>query len=305
MADTPQPPGTIVILGDSCTVADLVPPLIGRDVLDLGLGGACPVEEYFMALRLLRTNHPRAVVLSFIPANLARINRTGSHVNILDRGSKFGLLDWTDLEQIRQRSRALRDNSIFDRPAPLDMDARLKIWLLAHRFPAYYFADLIGGQLDLWKRENPRRLLFTEQTRGYFGGHGALQAGALDWNASLVDFRPPPTIDFYFRQLLALFAARGIPVYFVSMPMSDVSLAAMRPEVKQAYTSYLKELASSYPNFHELGDPLPSFPLRYYHDDIHLATAGAILWSRRIRDILIAGNLDPGPVDPRWQLPAD
>jgi hypothetical protein len=305
LADTPQPPGTVFILGDSCASADLVPPVLGSDVINLGLGGACPVEEYFVAKRFLRASRPRAVIISFVPANLASINRTGSQVNILNRGAKYGLLDSRDLEEIREHSRELRDDSIFDRPAPLDIDARLKIWLLGHHFPACYFGELIGGRFNLWKRENSRRRFLTEQARGYFGGHGSFPRGALDRNATLVHFRTPATVDYYFRQILALFEARGIPVYFVSMPISEISLAAMRPEVKEGYETYLKDLARSYPNFHVLGNPFSSFPPRYFFDDTHLATDGAVLWSHQMRDVFIDGGLDPGTAAPQWQMPSD
>jgi hypothetical protein len=304
MADALQPREVIAVLGDSCATADLIPPLIGSHVINLGLGGGSPIEAYFMARRLLARNHPTAMVVSFVPANLARINRFGAHVTIFDRAMKFGLLDGSQMEEIRRHSRDLGDDSIFGPAAPLDLDARLKISLLAHHFPVYYFGDVLDPNIMYWRRENALTFAETEATRGYYGRHNLTRNTELDANTSLTEFRPPGTVDSYFRQLLGLLESRGIPVYFVSMPISQLSSAATRPEVKEEYVEYLHGLAASYPDFHEPAEALPSMPVSYFNDSIHLATAGAVVWSGRTREVLIKDGLDPGEPDANWHPPS-
>jgi len=299
MAGGHLPAGRVIILGDSCTAADLAPPLLGNKVIDLGLSASSPIESYFMARRLLKTNTPAAVMVYFRPIHF----ENGSDVFLFESSAKFGLINTADLETIRRLSRNLNDPTLFGSPTPFDSDARLKDYLLPHRFPAYYFGGIVEGRIGGWKQKSLQEQAYTILTRGFCPTERDYKALILDPGPIMETFRPSPVVDDYFRQTLTLFQERHIPVYFASMPNTPASFKALTPEAIAGYTAYLQQMAATYPVFKIVGDVFTSMPNEYFSDATHLSSAGAVVCSQRTRALLSAAGVDLGTADARWKPP--
>lgn len=99
----------------------------------------------------------------------------------------------------------------------------------------------------------------------------------------MTEFHPPAAIDFYFNPLLDLTQSHGVPVYFVSMPISRDSFAALKPAFVAGYTAYIANLSARQPYFHPIGALIPTMPSPLFSDPSHLGTEGALLWSRELR----------------------
>ncbi len=98
---------------------------------------------------------------------------------------------------------------------------------------------------------------------------------------------------------LAMLAARGVEVDFVSTPMNETTWHSVRPAVAEAFATYLREYAQRYPNLHIVGPLLPHWPDRYFGDSFsHLNPEGSALFSRAFAAWL-SGKTPDAPPDLR------
>jgi hypothetical protein len=80
--------------------------------------------------------------------------------------------------------------------------------------------------------------------------------------------------------MLALLAARHIPVDFVAMPLNDATARLVRPAMRDGFAAYLARFAARYPNFTVVGPVMPAWEDRWFGDEFaHLNPAGAALFS--------------------------
>jgi hypothetical protein len=282
--------GGVVILGDSRAVSGLIPARLGPKVVNLALGGGTPIDSYYIAQKITGgPSLPRAVIISFAM----------DHFNAAEafwgRSVEFGLLDFRELEEIRSRSRALGDESIFGVESPGDLDARLRSFLYSVRFPSYYFAPLIQFRGSHSYADNRKMfdLVLSNRGQGYFGlANGSSE---LEYDGDRKIFKPTRILDDYFNRLLALLQSRNIPVYFISMPHDAVSDRLYVPELREKFVAYLGNCAGRHANFHVLGDPFPSYPPEDFGDSTHLNERGAARWSAYVAHLLNDARAEGGP----------
>jgi hypothetical protein len=269
-----------VILGDSRAAAGLLPARIAGST-NLAQGGASPIETYYITQDILTCpNAPRRVILSLSPEMVMQPsffwNRTGL----------YGVLTFAQLEEIRQRSRALGDTSIY-RPAKFgDWDAMLDNLLHAIDFPSFYTTYVVS-ELAIGRLRANRAT--ADETLRAGGQHGYGTADGCDdvaADAEIRDFVPSPLLREYFGRLLDAYAARGIPVDFVAVPMNRATYDRMRADVVAGFQAYLDGLAAAHPNFRLLTGAVAALDDRYFGDSTHLNREGAELVSRRVEALL-------------------
>jgi hypothetical protein len=282
--------GSLAILGDSAPTADLIPSQIGPGVVNLALGGATPIEVYYMAQRLLEgPAPPKAVILSLAPIHFVSAQYYWPYT------VGFHFLSPHEAEEVRRRSRAIGDDSIMGAETPGDTDVRLRFLFYHISFPSCYFPDLIGSHICGRTDFNLKELQAVVANRGqhYFGlGTGT---GLLDTNALIEEFYPLKILDDYFDRTLALFQAHHVPVYFIAMPLNGSSESLFRPAVLDDYVHYLAGYEHRYPGFRVLGHPPTFWPATYFGDAWHLNTTGAPLWSAEVRKMLNDAHVPGGP----------
>lgn len=274
--------GDVVIAGDSRAAADIQPALISTRTTNLALGGGEPIEA-FVALRraMACPNPPKRVVLSFGMGHFVRPDL------FWQRSVAYGFLDFEDLEELRLASASLNDGSIYGMRLPDGLAPRLRAALYAARFPSLYFGNLLHGGVFLRLPENLAGLRRAEQSRGqYFFGTAAGDS-VVAMEGHIDAFRPLPVLDWYFDRTLAMLAARGVEVDFVSTPMNDSTWRCVRPVVAETFAGYLEQYAARYPNLHIVGPLLPHWPDRYFGDVFsHLNPEGSARFTRAFADWL-------------------
>jgi hypothetical protein len=284
-----MPSGSVVILGSSLAEHDLDPACLGPDVYNLALGGATSIEVSHVARLLGESPHaPRAVILSISPY------RCFNSFFFWDTGVKYGLFDANELESIRadaRRFEALHLNppgaeSPFG-PATLgDVEARLKDTLYVNRFPSYYLASLLAGRLFMRHSEN---VVMYNETRAHRGFDNFTDSNGSQMHSQDPDyafFVHTELLDHYLADTIEVFQKKNIPVYFISCPMNETTFKILHPGYAAGYAAFIKSYEARYPNFHQLGDPLPSYPWTDYQDDSHLNEKGAKKFSDQVAVLL-------------------
>jgi hypothetical protein len=217
---------------------------------------------------------PGRVVLSFDPWHFA-------HADLFwERSVRFGFVDWSALRDLRRTGERL-DDSAFAAPHKADgLPGPVRDLLYAARFPPFYGASLAKAGVALRWWSNRRALAAGEAARGqyYFGVDHGSDVVALD--GRMAGFRALPVLDWYFNAMLALLAARDIPVDFVAMPVNDATAQAVSPRMVQEFAAYLARYQARYPNFHVVGPLLTAWPDGLFGDGFsHLNPRGAARFS--------------------------
>jgi len=335
-----RPAQSVCILGDSRAMTDLIPARIGAKVLNFGLVGTKPIEGYFMAGRLSADAAPiQAVVISYEPFHFtiageelasvwgaakygllkgreleeireqARIVRDPAIFQSptpfdIDARLKIWLLShWFPsyyiLDLISGRVAGWRNENLAEISTTLDTRGYVPVPVRP--------ANKVVPQGGQWFKTrggaaaSMRPLGWAPaELHARVSDFARTEADLVDENAEMPGFSPAPIIDFYFRQTLELFPKEGVPVYFVSMPVNDLTLRAMSPKVRAGFASYLDGCAKAYPGFHILGEAVTSLPVVYFHDKQHLNFDGAALESERVRKLLAQASVNCGPADPDW-----
>ena len=272
-------PGSIVIFGDSQAVAGMIPEKLGADVVNLALGGSTPIEAAALSRIVLEPGHePRAVILSFSPLRFLEND-------YLNRGVHFGLFDLATVDGVRTRSRKVHAPD-FGPETAYDLDARLKVALYYARFPSFYYASLRDGRL--WTRADANRDIYRRitESRGHFTFGNQPGCRDLSRDSQLMTFAPSPLIDSYFAEIITLFAERGIPVFFISCPLTEQSTAVMPAAFKAEREAFLRQYEALSASFHVLGDALPARPWTEFGDPDHLNVEGARRFSDEVAKLL-------------------
>lgn len=263
--------GDVLVVGDSRAAVDVMPTLLPVRVINLAVGGGETIEAYVALSRALACKvPPRRVIISLDAAHFTRPDL------FWERSVRFGFLDAADLALLRRTERQTGDVSFAAPRRPDGLPAALRARLYAWRFPPLYFNSLVRGGVLLrwWRNRQAFATVLAARGQYFFGQHAGSSSVAVEGHMHA--FRPLPVLDRYFDRMLALLAARGIPVDFVAMPMNRTTREAVRPAVRAGFARYLARYAARYPNFHVVGPVMPDWPDRYFGDAFsHLNPRGA------------------------------
>ena len=281
--------GSVLILGDSRAAADVMPARLPGRVVNLAVGGGEPIEAYSVLHRALAcADPPQRIILSFDAGHFTRPDL------FWERSVAFGFVGPAAVARLARVSARLHDWSVYRERRPPGLPSRLRAALYAVRFPVLYFAPLLHAGLFLRWWENRAALAAALAARGQYFFGTAPGSAVVAVDGHLHRFRPLPVLDWYFRRLLRLARARGIPVDFVAMPMNAATWRAVRPGVRAGFAAYLAACAAGDPDLHIIGPVMPHWPDRYFGDAFaHLNPAGARRYSAGFarwlagRDVLV------------------
>jgi hypothetical protein len=238
---------------------------------------------------------PRAVLISFSPANLMRVDNL-VHV-FWGRSVPFGYFNLKELNEILHRSRGLNDRTLFGPEAPADCDAFLKSFFYTIKFPSYYVPALLDAGFEDRSAGNQKMfdLVLSDRGHAYYGQ--AKGAAGPDAEVGLQSFAPQEIIDDYFNRTLALLDSHKIPAYFVAMPHNVASTQLYSPHMNEEFNRYINSYTSRYPRFHILGELFLSWPSDNFGDFAHLNAKGATLWSDQVAKLLNDSHVEGGPFE--------
>ena len=288
--------GEVLVVGDSRAAVDVMPTLLPVSTTNLAVGGGMPIEAYVAVSRALACPvPPRRVVISLDAAHFAETDL------FWERSVKYGFVGPADLALLRRWSRETGDDSLETPKVPDGLPAALRGWLYTWRFPALYFGSLAkgGGFLRLWENRAAFAAALAARGQSFFGRDDGSSTVAVEGH--MTAFVPLPVLDRYFDRMLALLAARGIPVDFVAMPMNQATGRVVLPAVRAGFAAYLARYEARYHGFHVVGPAMPAWPDRYFGDGFsHLNPRGAALLSARFGQCLQGrlAQLDPADCVP-------
>jgi hypothetical protein len=283
--------GNTVILGDSRPVAGLIPNEMGDDVTNLALGGGTPIESFYIAEKLLKCpTPPKRVVISFASVHfmLADVYWT--------RSAMFHFFTFDQMEEVRDRSRQLLDGNVYQQGTVNSVVGLLKNASYSASFPSYYFPAMVNAGFIGRRERNDQVLRVVLNSRGH---HLFGTAPRSDWpayDAWQSQFTPSPLFDFYFDRTIALLSSNHINVYFVSMPINELTFKSIRQDLPIRLGQYLKGFEQRYPGFRIAGEVIPHLPTEYFGDPVHLNGPGAKLWSQLVARTLAEAGNDEGSI---------
>ncbi len=274
--------GDVLLVGDSRIAVDVIPALLPMKATNLALGGGMPIEAYIVVARALACPiPPRRVVISLDAEHFAAPDL------FWERSVKFGFVTLADLALLRRVGRETGDASLETPKVPDGLPSALRGWLYQWRFPSLYFGSLAKGRgfLRLWRNQATFAAALAARGQSFFGRDAGSSTVAAE--GRMAAFVPLPVLDRYFDRMLALLAARGIPVDFIAMPMNQATGRAVLPAVRAGFAAYLARYEARYPGFHVVGSPMPAWPDRYFGDGFsHLNPGGAALLSAAFAECL-------------------
>ncbi len=269
--------GDVLLVGDSRIAVDVMPALLPVRATNLALGGGMPIEAEIVVSRALACPvPPRRVVVSLGASHFSNPDL------FWERSVKFGFATLADLGLLRQLARETGDNSLETPKVADGLPSALRGWLYGWRFPSLYFSSLAKGRgfLRLWRNQATFATAMAARGQSFFGQNAGSSSVAAE--GYMAAFVPLPVLDRYFDRMLALLAARGIPVDFIAMPMNQATGRAVLPAVRAGFAAYLAGYEDRYPSFHVVGPVMPAWPDRYFGDEFsHLNPQGAALLSAR------------------------
>ncbi len=266
----------LLLIGDSRGVAGFAPEQVTATALNLALGGATPVEAWFLLDRwLARHPAPRDLVLSFGPFHLSEMD------SFWHRTVKFGFLSAREVDALRRESEMLG--------VPLDEQPFSR--MLSTLIPPFsWSAELFSGLLAGRRAENLAALAAFERAKGHkLYGTGKRPRNTNE-EAGRFAFEPSPLMDIYLRRTIRLAREHGIRVHWFTMPFSEVSWSKTLPRYRFEFNRYLRDLAAE-EGVHVARD-LWSLPDEYFGDPSHVNAEGVKLVTAALMASLDA---PPGP----------
>jgi hypothetical protein len=252
---------------------------------------------YFTAaLALSKDSRPLAVILSITPLRLMK------NAIFWERTAKFDYLGPYQFAEVCARARSYGDQDIVSPPSFLQIDERLKEFLMPRKFPSFFFTSLRDSHFG--KRGQTNRQMYEDvrQSRGYHWFGKAERTLAPDDGTLVSDFTPTRLLDEYLESTLTLLESKGVPVYFIASPCNEISLRAYKPAFVSGYENYLQSIAKKHSGFHIIGPLLRSLTPDWFGDASHLNPAGAERWSEIVCRMLNEVNASGAPFIPETRL---
>ena len=266
--------GTVLILGDSRAMADIIPEKCGENYVNLGVGGATTIEMYYTLKHYIDNNGaPSGVLIMFAPFHYSYMD------NYKTRTMYFHHLSYKEAMEVYAQARAAG----YAGAAPesfeeLDTAEIMSIYL---RSPSVYMPALINAKGT--GRLYANRQKYNEQVmnRGHalYGtmdgcDYPNYEAG-YEHMAKGGDHR---LITAYFGRLLNLCSDNGIRTVVLQPPMNRASYELLKKDYVSEYTSYMKAFEADHKGI-SFETEIPCYENEYFGDSSHLNDKGARLYT--------------------------
>ncbi len=264
----------VVILGDSRAMADIVPEMLGDNYVNLGFGGATPIEMYFTLQDYVNHNGaPEEVMIMFAPFHYSYMD------NYKTRTIYFNHLSFSQALEVNRKGKSLDALSCKE-------VSTSEIYSRYLGLPDGYLPALINS--NVCGRLAVNRQLYDEQInkRGHALYGKDPGNGDVNYEAGYENMKRDGEhllITYYFEALLKLCSANGIKTTILQPPMNEASHDALKKSYVREYTSYMTQLANDNPDIvFEL--EIPRYENRYFGDPSHLNEEGARVYTAALID---------------------
>ncbi len=267
--------GSVVVFGDSRTLAAMVPDEMPIAMMNLAQSGSSPIETFFAVRRLLHcATAPKAVVIAH---GAMKFSSDSDYWTSFVRN---GVLDYADMREVDRDAAALHDTEILDLAHGDQIKPALREFLYSMRFPAFYFDSLIHGFVAARWQHNRSALRENLSSSGHSLFGTASGSSEIAGEGPNSNFNASPLIDLYFSRTLEMLSKRGVKVIFVTMPVNHATYVQIPQRLGENFGAYLRGKAAQFPGLHVVGPTIPCWPDEFFGDAWHFNASGAELYSR-------------------------
>ncbi|MCR4922882.1 MAG: hypothetical protein K5931_02605 [Lachnospiraceae bacterium] len=262
----------IVILGDSAAMADLVPKLSGRNVVNLAVGGATPVEMYYTFKDYLEVyGSPDMVIIMFSPFHYSYMD------NFWTRSIYFKHFSIAEAFKVYYQGKKTGSDTIDDGKHNIT-----DVISCYCSLPQSYLPALLNSRFNNRYSENigKYREISSQKGHGLFGKmDGCDYLNYESGYSSMKMDGDHKIIDLYMRKILELCRKNSVNTVLGQCPMNESSYSELNPDYISQYTEYIEDLSKIYPQgIYEL--EIPKYDNMYFGDASHLNEKGAEKFSR-------------------------
>ncbi|MDE1901745.1 MAG: hypothetical protein KGI37_08890 [Alphaproteobacteria bacterium] len=271
-----------VLMGDSWALQGVDPRLLGPNFISITFGGATPIEIYLLAKNRWKcAEWPKNVILSFAP----------HHFFYEDGYWAFQerIATINDRLDIRRDSYRLHDDAVYSlwHLPNLDMASKINEIVRELQLPSLYFSRYEDSLFDSKLKENMATYDdMIGESRGFYS-QGDTTPDNLEGEPHeiLKDFVPSPVVDENFDKLLKLLNSRGISIFFLPMPISEITSHEMTAAFRNGFIDYINKKGADN-NMKVIGNFFTPYPNNCYHDSGHLRTRCSKIWTRQIAPLM-------------------
>lgn len=265
---------SVLILGDSRAMADILPTELGDNVQNLAVGGATTIEMYYTLSNYLKHNEaPTVAVVMFAPFHYSYMD------NFWERTVYFNYLSASELSEVFSNARQTASETVLTESYLMDaLSCRL-------RLPNKYLPALTNSRLIMRYSDNKAlcQQLVEEKGHGLFGT--ADGSSDLNYEVNYTQMQhsgDAALIALYLDKLLALCKEQNIQVILEQPPMNEASYAELQDSYLSEYTIYIEETQTNYPDF-LINSEIPCYENRFFGDSSHLNEAGAAVYTEEFK----------------------
>jgi len=270
----------ILIMGDSRTMTGVHPRMISSKAYSLTLGGATPLELYYILKKYLTAHAktPEVVFLALAPSNL-------EHAKMFwQRTVKYNFLNMEEYYEIFGLVKEHKENiSKYDASESYNDFNSIWVPYLDVKLAHSYIPEIqISIFVDRKKRNlNAYKLIKENRGQYYFGTD--LSSDGLNVESERRKFIPSRVLNEYLVKLLDLCRDNDIKVIYDILPMNEASFERLFEDYTDGYTKYIHNVFSLYPEA-SYSPSINSYPNSYFGDESHLNESGAIKYSHFIKN---------------------
>jgi len=267
---------SILIMGDSRTMAGVVPTIISDEARSLCVGGSSPVETYYMLEDYLKHHKPpQAIFASFGPFHFEK------NSFFWERTIKFKLLSlWEEMEIVKT-SEELNDHIIVGKGSVYKL--YLKTLLYRSNFIYYYLPDLRDGKILSRRSDNLKKYAQMGELKGFTSFGTKAYSDGSGFELEREKFEASPLITSYMEKFLTLCQENNIRLVFETLPVNEATYSCLKKGYADDYINYLRVFKSKYTDL-TISDAYYPIPNSNFGDPNHLNQEGAEKYSRYLKD---------------------
>ena len=263
-----------LILGDSRAMAALLPERMGDSCVNLAVGGATPIENYYYLKDYLQGHPaPERCMIVFAPFHYAVMD------NFWTRTVYFNDLNVPETFEVVKNGYACGSETIREGKFTTLLSNRL-------RLPHVYLPALINARFTGRLSSNRARLADLERTRGFASffeeGNGRESPNYEANYEALPETGDAELIRLYLKKTVELCLENNVEVLVLQTPMNAVSHDMLQERFVKDYTLLMRSLGELYPQI-SVEQEIPRYENELFSDSSHLNEQGAVIFTDEIR----------------------
>jgi hypothetical protein len=269
-------------MGDSRPESAVIPLRLGMPAANISSGAATPIENYFFTRQALKCpNPPHYVVYSQSLSSFLSISE-----HLWTNATRYGLISFRDLRDIAHAAADLHDDSLAQTNTRDGLSGIVRDAIYSIGFPSIFTASLLKARGFGRYTANIALLERTSSTRGaviYADQPGNATVGT---DATVLRFVTSPIQTYYFDKTLQLFAAAGVKVLYLPIPLSQTTMNAMAAATAADFDQFLERHTNRFSNVVVSHPAIIAWPDDLFVDGSHMNERGATIFSDRLASCL-------------------